>query len=469
MTQKVEKAEVLTPEVITENPIQERVSQEIAKFNLADAAIAQMKEEASKIEIKGIEDKAGYKVAKEMLSRVKKTRTSIEAKRTELKSEYLEIGRGIDGEAKRLKESVLEIEEPLAEKIKLIDDEIQAEKERKEKEAEEKMKARVEELLSIGLEFNGMLYVRGNVSVDIVTIKNLNDKDYEVLKSKVILEKERLDREEAERKAEEERIEAERKAEAERVEAERIRQEEAQKKLDEEREKFERDKAEYEKKIREERLVSRVDKLVADGASQDDNSVYFIGESGNINYGKKLIEYWSEEEFTENREKLVQTIAQIKANDQAKKLEREEEAKKNAKLEAEKKAEEEARQAARDEEERRNSKLVAMGMKFDGKFYVYKSLKISRETVYGSEDFSEIIIDTAKEIENIDREEAKKAEEEKLAKLPDLDKIERYIQEINLVTIPAMGTDEGAELLSSFRAEIKLAIENAESKIKSLK
>ena len=135
MTKKIEKAEIITPEVITENPIQERVSKEIAKFNLADAAIAQIKEEASTIEIKGIEDKAGYKVAKEMLSRVKKTRTSVEAKRKELKSEYLEIGRGIDGEAKRLTDSILEIEEPLVEKIKRIDDEIQAEKERKEKEA----------------------------------------------------------------------------------------------------------------------------------------------------------------------------------------------------------------------------------------------------------------------------------------------------------------------------------------------
>lgn len=469
MTKKTENAEILTPEVMTENPIQERVNYEIAKFNLADAAISQMKEEASKIEIKGIEDKAGYKIAKEMLSKVKKTRTSVEAKRKDLKSEYLEIGRGIDGEAKRLTDSILEIEEPLSEKIKIIDEQIQAEKERKEREAEETLKKRVEELISLGLEFNGMLYVCGNISLDVITIKNLNDKDYEVLKSKVTIEKERLEKEEAERKAEEERIEAERKAEAERVEAERIRQEEAQKKLDEEREKFEREKAEYEKKIRKERLVSRVDKLVADGASQDDNSVYFIGESGNINYGKKLIEYWSEEEFIENREKLVQTIAQIKTNDQAIKLEREEEAKRNAKLEAERKAEEEARQAVRDEEERRNSKLVAMGMKFDGKFYVYKSLKISRETVYGSEDFSEIIIDTAKKIENIDREEAKKAEEEKLAKLPDLDKIERYIQEVNSISIPAMATEEGAELLSAFRAEIKLAIENTETKIKSLK
>ena len=322
MTKKVENAEVLTPEVITENPIQERVSQEIAKFNLADAAIAQMKEEASKIEIKGIEDKSGYKVAKEFLSKVKKTRTSVEAKRKDLKSEYLEIGRGIDGEAKRLTDSILEVENPLAEKIKIIDDEIQAEKERKEKEAEEKLKARVEELISIGLEFNGMLYVRGNISVDVVTIKNLNDQDYEILKSKVTLEKERLDKEEAERKAEEARIEAERKAEAERVEAERIRQEEAQKKLDEEREKFEQEKADHEKKIREERLGIRVEKLVADGASQDDNSVYFIGESGNINYGKKLIEYWSDDEYNDNREKMVQAIAQIKANDQAKKLER---------------------------------------------------------------------------------------------------------------------------------------------------
>lgn len=462
MSEKVEKAEVITPEVISENPIQNRINQEIGKFNLADAAIAQMKSEAAQIEIKGMEDKAGYKAAKEMLSKVKKTRTSVEAKRKDLKSEYLEIGRGIDGEAKRLTDSILEIEEPLSEKIKIIDEQIQAEKERKEREAEETLKKRVEELISLGLEFNGMLYVCGNISLDVITIKNLNDKDYEVLKSKVTIEKERLEKEEAERKAEEERIEAERKAEAERVEAERIRQEEAQKKLDEER-------AQFEKEKRAHKLAKRTEELIAGGGVEDEVSIYYVGESGNISYGKKVIEYWSDEEAVSAIDKFVKSVAQIKANDQAKKLEREEEAKRNAKLEAERKAEEEARQAARDEEERRNSKLVAMGMKFEGDCYVYKSLKISRETVFGSEDFSEILIDTAKEIENIDREEAKKLEEEKLAKLPDLDKIERYIQEVNSISIPAMATEEGAELLSAFRAEIKLAIENAETKIKSLK
>ena len=431
-----------------------------------------MKEEASKIEIKGMEDKAGYKAAKEMLSKVKKTRTSVEAKRKDLKSEYLEIGRGIDGEAKRLTDSILEIEEPLSEKIRAIDNEIQIEKERKEREAEEKLKTRVEELLSIGLEFNGMLYVRGNISVDIVTIKNLNDKDYEVLKSKIILEKERLEKEEAERKAEEERIEAERKAEAERVEAERIRQEEAQKKLDEEREKFEREKAEYEKKIREERLVSRVDKLVADGASQDDNSVYFIGESGNINYGKKLIEYWSEEEFIENREKLVHTIAQIKANDQAIKLEREEEAKKNAKLEAEQKEAERVQAERQQKLDARLDAVTKLGLKFDGEntfaFHDINFDLLDLKT-YSDEQFNDAIIGATKRKSEIEVELAKKAEEEKLAKLPDLDKIERYIQEVNSISIPAMATEEGAELLSAFRAEIKLAIENTESKIKSLK
>ena len=139
MSENKEMGEVLTPEVMTENPIEERVSQEIAKFNLADAVIAQMKEQYQGIEIKGIDDKAGYKIAKEALSVVKKTRTSVEAKRKELKSDYLEIGRRIDGEAKRLTENILEIEEPLAQKIKVIDDEIQAEKERKERESEEKL------------------------------------------------------------------------------------------------------------------------------------------------------------------------------------------------------------------------------------------------------------------------------------------------------------------------------------------
>ena len=411
MKENKEMGKVLTPEVMTENPIEERVRQEIAKFNLADAVIAQMKEQYQGIEIKGIADKAGYKIAKEALSVVKKTRTSIEAKRKELKSDYLEIGRRIDGEAKRLTEKILEIEEPLAQKIKVIDDEIQAEKERAEREAEEKLKARVETLNSHGLYFDGSLYVCGNISVDVVTIKSLSDVDFKILTEKVKLEKSRLDEVERKRKEEEQRLEEERKAEQARLDAEKKRQEEERKKLEQERAELERQKAELEKAKKEAILLQRASRLKSIGAIEDSNSLYFVGLSGNISFNKQNIVEWSEEVFDAKFKEFEETISEIKSKDET--------IKEQQKIEAQKKAEEEAKRKA--EEEQRQ------------------------------------------------KEEEKRKEAERLARLPDFDKIERYVTEIYNISIPKMATKEGAEILAELRNGIKLVIENMNEKISSLK
>ena len=411
MSENKEVGEVLTPEVMTENPIEEIVSQEIAKFNLADAVIAQMKEQYQGIEIKGIDDKAGYKIAKEALSVVKKTRTSVEAKRKELKSDYLEIGRRIDGEAKRLTENILEIEEPLAQKIKVIDDEIQAEKERKEREAEEKLKSRVEDLNKEGLNFNGSLYVCGNISVDVVTIKNFTDADYLIFVEKVKIEKARVDKEEAERKEAERIAEEERKAEAQRIEDEKKRQEDERKKLEQERADLEKQKAELEKAKKDAILLQRASRLTSIGATEDSNSLYFIGMSGNISFNKQNISDWSDEEFEAKFKEFGETITEIKTKDEA--------IKEQQKIDAQKKADEEAKRKA-DEEKRQ-------------------------------------------------KEEQEKAEAERLARLPDFDKIERYVTEINGVSIPQIATTEGGEILAELRNGIKLVIENMNEKIASLK
>ena len=157
--------EVLTPEVVTENQqnLQTQISKELGKFNLADAVIAQKKQEYAGLKITGIDDKEGYENVRKALSEVVKMRTSVGKTKTLIKADYLEIGRAIDGEAKRLTESILEIENPLREEKERIDAEIQAEKERAEKEAEAKLKVRVETLKASGLKYEEPFYSIGDI------------------------------------------------------------------------------------------------------------------------------------------------------------------------------------------------------------------------------------------------------------------------------------------------------------------
>lgn len=123
----------------------------------------------------------------------------------------METGRAIDGEAKRLTELLLEIEDPLAEQYALIKEAKEAEKIRKEQEKKAVLLKRVETLEEAGLEFDGSFYSLGNISLDIATIEQLPQEAYENLLTRVGEEKTRLEKEEQERiKAEQEKAEQER-------------------------------------------------------------------------------------------------------------------------------------------------------------------------------------------------------------------------------------------------------------------
>ena len=97
--------------------------EEISKaYELPDAKIAEIKAFCDNINIAGLDDKTNYKTASTALSKVKKFRTGIEAKRKQLKEPFLEAGKAIDAEAKRLTALLTPIETALAAKIKVIDD-----------------------------------------------------------------------------------------------------------------------------------------------------------------------------------------------------------------------------------------------------------------------------------------------------------------------------------------------------------
>ena len=187
--------EVLDVQIVEAKDItvEDVISTEIKKFNLADAKIAELKEQFKDLEISGVEDKNGYKAVSEAIKIVRTYRTGVEKVRKQIKENYLKTGRAIDEEAKRLTASLEEIENPLKDKKQEIDDEIQAEKDRQEAEAQAKTDKRVEELEAVGIKFDGRFYSIGeDVSVDIVTIKDFTDEQFAEFKNRVSAVKDKI-------------------------------------------------------------------------------------------------------------------------------------------------------------------------------------------------------------------------------------------------------------------------------------
>jgi len=93
--------------------LKERIKEDIAKFNWADAAIAQLSETKGKLTVTSLDDEVGFTAVRAARMDMVKYRSNIEKVRKELKADSLEYGRQVDGEAKRLTELILKIENPL--------------------------------------------------------------------------------------------------------------------------------------------------------------------------------------------------------------------------------------------------------------------------------------------------------------------------------------------------------------------
>jgi colicin import membrane protein len=223
--------------------IQDRATLEIAKFSLPDARIAELKQAYGGLTIAA----NGLDAVKKARAEVRSLRTGLENKRKELKADYLETGRKIDAEAKRLTELLLEVETPLDEEIKKDE----AEKERIRQEKEEKEQAilnqRINDLLANGMAFNGSYYAIGKiVAIDVVTLKNFKDEDFTRLLDRVKSENAAI-------VAERERLAAEEAAEAQRMKEEKEQQEAERARLEKERAQIESEKLQMIQEVRQHR------------------------------------------------------------------------------------------------------------------------------------------------------------------------------------------------------------------------
>ena len=467
--------------------VEDVISTEIKKFNLADAKIAELKEQFKDLKISGVEDKDGYKAVSEAIKIVRTYRTGVEKVRKQIKEDYLKTGRAIDEEAKRLTASLEEIENPLKDKKQEIDDEIQAEKDRQEAEAQAKTDKRVEELEAVGIKFDGRFYSIGeDISVDIVTIKDFTDEQFAEFKNRVSAVNDKLQEAERIKNLHNERremlldfwayvpedfknlnfgemievnfktlLEQAKKGKADFDEAQRKQAEEAKKQADE------RKALNYEK---------RSFKFEKEGFEvQENRHVVFKCESGNIIVLAEELETLSNEDFEELFTKKIELKNQFLNNFKEIKEKREAEARKKAEEEAEKKKSEEL-------EAKTNSRietLLKLGLKFDGvQTYIFHDINFdifADIKTMSDADWSEAIIGATKRKAEIEKEIADKEEAERVQKLPEINKAERYIDEVMKVAFPQLQNGEIAEVLADFKNKIKLASDEAMSNLKNLR
>ena len=487
---KAQSKEILDVQIVKDAKdvtVEEVISTEIKKFNLADAKIAELKETFKDLEISGVEDKNGYKAVSEAIKIVRTYRTGVEKVRKQIKEDYLKTGRAIDEEAKRLTASLEEIENPLKDKKQEIDDEIQAEKDRQEAEAQAKTDKRVEELEAVGIKFDGRFYSIGeDVSVDIITIKDFTDEQFAEFKNRVSAVNDKLQEAERIKNLHNERremlldfwayvpedfknlnfgemfeenfktlLEQAKKGKADFDETQRKQAEEAKKQAEE------RKALNYEK---------RSFKFEKEGFEVAENgNLLFSTESGQILIQKQDLEEISNEAFD--------TLFETKKREKETLLNKSKDLQKQREADAQRKAEEEAEKKKSEElEAKTNSRietLLKLGLKFDGvQTYIFHDINFdifADIKTMSDADWSEAIIGATKRKAEIEKEIADKEEAERVQKLPEINKAERYIDEVMKVAFPQLQNGEIAEVLADFKNKIKLASDEAMSNLKNLR
>jgi len=117
----------------------------VVRYDVTDAAIAQMESIYMSLSITDLEDKEQFNSVHSARMVVKNHRVEVEKKRKELKASALEYGRKVDAEAKRITAKLEPIENHLTTEEKKVTDE----QERRKREEAEKEERRVKEILAL--------------------------------------------------------------------------------------------------------------------------------------------------------------------------------------------------------------------------------------------------------------------------------------------------------------------------------
>lgn len=460
--------------------VETRVEFEIQKFNIADAKIAELKNQFKDLEIQDVNDKNGIKAVTEAISIMRNLRTGLEKKRKELKDFYLSTGKGIDAEAKRIQELIADVEEPLKAKKDAIDAEIQRIKDEEEAREAKRIEDRVDALKEAGIVFDGTFYSIGeNVSVDLITIKDMDDEAFEKLKSIVRSENEKIQAQKRIEELHENRkehllqfwsflTEEQRQmnfgeltnedftfmsidAENAQIEFEAVKQKQAneEQRLIQERRDFNFEKRSF----KFEKIGFEID---------EKGNAVFLNQIKVLQVSREFMETATEEQFEAEFESMVANKKDVEEKIETRKKADQEQADWNAK--------EESRKAK--EKERLALLGKIEGTEFsDGVFYDYgdNRTKIKDLLEMTDSEFLDKVIAIKKEVADFSVRHAKMVEDARLKKLPDFEKIERYCDELMNVSIPQLVTTEAQKELQLLRNELGRIVQKAVLNVSLLK
>ena len=466
--------------------VEDRVQFEIGKFNFVDSEIAKMKEEFKDLEIKGLDDKEGIAKVADALKIVSSKRTGIESKRTELKDFYLNTGRGIDAEAKRIQALIAEVENPLKEKKNAIDLQIKKAKEEEEARLQKILDEKVETLKDAGIVFDGAFYSIGDsISVDLATINGLDEESFNKLLEAVKKAKEKIDEVENLKKLHERRKEVllpywsfltseMQLLDLSSISCERF--DEINESVQLKKQKFDKiqadQEAEAEKQIKErkdlnfEKRSFRFEKIGFD--LNEFGDVFFMNQSGHILVKKEQLENLPNEDF----EKLFDEKSNLKISFEDSAKVADEAKKKKLQQDAEDKIQAEKDKAI---EEKTNQRLLSIE-KFganeneEGEVFIgEKSFGFIDDLVaLNDSEFLDITIEMQKSKSELEAENAKKEEDERLAKLPEIEKVKRYCEEILNIQSPSLNSEEAIKEFNLLFGEIKRSVEKTLSNLKTI-
>lgn len=423
------EAKVLTADDIAKN--------EIKKFNIADAAIAEMKKQYSGLTISGIDDKEGYKKVHAAWQIVRGKRLQVEKVHKIIKADYLVVSRAIDGEKNRLLDLISPLENSLNNELERIDGLIEAEKQKAEREAQERLQTRVATLLDNGMQFNGSFYAIGEtISIDVVTLKNYKDAEFTALLERVKAENTKL----IEAKAEAERQERE---ERERIQKQKEENERQEAELKRQREEMERQQAE----MRKQRTDLRVQILQNAGFIWDSGPhalVFRTQDAGNLTVSLYDFTELTGDEWDAKFLEIRAGINRLRALQAEKDEERRQEEQRRVEAERQRKE-----KAARWNE--RAAQLYKLGMhERKGEFYIITESFGETNFIKAAENFDadaetwqsalkvieEALAETRRQDEENKKAEAERKEAERVAALSDMERIDEYTEKLDAIRSP---------------------------------
>ena len=199
---------------------------EVVEYDITNAAIAKMESLYTGLTITDLEDKDEFKAVHDARMVVKGHRVSVEKKRKELKADALAWGRLVDGKAKEIFAKLEPIEYHLSKEERKVIDEQNRIKAEEEARQEAIIQKRVDDLLAVDcvMPFLQVATLTDDEFVCLLTDKTFEFDGRQKAKAEAErIEKERLAKEEAERKAEDDRL-AKQKAEQDKIAADLKRQ-----------------------------------------------------------------------------------------------------------------------------------------------------------------------------------------------------------------------------------------------------